>query len=251
MPRAHRHFLPGYLWHLTHRCHRKSFLLNYNVDRQRGLHWLFEAKKRYGLCVLNYMITSNHIHLLVRDTGVGVISRSMQLVAGRIAQEFNFRKGRKGAFWQDRYHATGVESNHHFVQAMIYIDLNMVRAGAVSHPCEWPFCGYYELLSKRKRYTIIHRKELMRLLDIDNETALMKIRQDWVDEALAKGPLRREEEWTQSLAVGGQTFLETLRKRLGPKARGRRIRYNNRMMGGVLKEESSAYGQSRGIKGAF
>jgi hypothetical protein len=23
MPRANRHFLPGHIWHITHRCHRK------------------------------------------------------------------------------------------------------------------------------------------------------------------------------------------------------------------------------------
>jgi putative transposase len=30
---------------------------------------LFEARKRYGLKVLNYIVTSNHIHLLVVDGG--------------------------------------------------------------------------------------------------------------------------------------------------------------------------------------
>jgi hypothetical protein len=30
------------------------------------LRWVFEAKKRFGLSVLNYMVTSNHIHLLVK-----------------------------------------------------------------------------------------------------------------------------------------------------------------------------------------
>jgi hypothetical protein len=29
-------------------------------DRRRYLHWVFEAKKRFGLCVLDYAITSNH-----------------------------------------------------------------------------------------------------------------------------------------------------------------------------------------------
>ena len=38
-------------------------------DRRRYLHWVFEAKKRFGLSVLNYMVTSNHVHLLVKDTG--------------------------------------------------------------------------------------------------------------------------------------------------------------------------------------
>ena len=79
MPRANRHFLPGYLWHITHRCHQRKFLLKFARDRRRYLHWLFEAKKRFGLCVLDYMITCNHIHLLVKDTGANVIAESMQL----------------------------------------------------------------------------------------------------------------------------------------------------------------------------
>ncbi len=53
------------------------------------------------------MVTSNHIHLLVRDTGKNVIPDSMQLISGRVAQEYNLRKKCKGAFWEDRYHANG------------------------------------------------------------------------------------------------------------------------------------------------
>lgn len=243
MPRASRHFLPGYLWHLTHRCHEKSFLLKYNTDRKRWLYWLFEAKKRYGLCVHNYMITSNHVHLLVKDTGAGVISRSMQLVAGRVAQEFNLRKGRRGAFWQDRYHATAVEKNHHFVLAMIYVDLNMVRAGAISHPCQWPFCGYYEHVARRKRYSIINRRELMGVLDIRSEPALVRMKRKWVEDALEEGPPCRDEKWTHSLAVGGQAFLETIKEKLGSNARGRRIRFDDGLAGGVIREECSVYSQ--------
>ena len=65
MPRANRCFLPGYLWHITHRCHRREFLLRFIRDRCRYLHRLFKAKKRQDLTILNYMVTSNHIHLLI------------------------------------------------------------------------------------------------------------------------------------------------------------------------------------------
>jgi len=98
MPRANRHFLPGHVWHITHRCHQKEFLLKFARDRSRWIKWLFEARKRYGLSVLNYVVTSNHIHLLVRDKRNQAIQRSMQLIASRTAQEYNVRKERKGAF---------------------------------------------------------------------------------------------------------------------------------------------------------
>jgi putative transposase len=68
---------------------------------------LFQVKKRYNTCILNYIVTSNHIHLLVLDNGSrDVIPKSLQLIAGRTGQEFNQRKNRKGAFWEDRYQKT-------------------------------------------------------------------------------------------------------------------------------------------------
>ena len=85
MARANRHYLPRHVWHITHRCHQQEFLLKFSKDRQNWLRWLFEAKKRYGLCVLNYIVTSNHINLLVQDTYENVIPQSMQLIAGKNA----------------------------------------------------------------------------------------------------------------------------------------------------------------------
>jgi Transposase IS200 like len=52
--------------------------------------WVFEAKKRFGLSVLNYAVTSNHVHLLVRYSGANVIPQSLQLIAGRTAQGYRF-----------------------------------------------------------------------------------------------------------------------------------------------------------------
>jgi putative transposase len=81
-----------------HLCRKREFLLKFARDRRTWSRWLFEAKKKYGLCVLNYMVTSNHIHLLVEDKGKGMIPRSIHLIAGRTAQNYNRRKKRKGAF---------------------------------------------------------------------------------------------------------------------------------------------------------
>lgn len=116
MARANRHHLPGYVWHITHRCHKKKFLLKFQKDKKRWIRWLFEAKKRFGLCVLNYTVTSNHIHLLVYDRKEDVIPKSIQLIAGRTAREYNIRKNRAGAFWEDRYHATAVHTDDHFIR---------------------------------------------------------------------------------------------------------------------------------------
>jgi len=50
MARANRHHIPGQVWHITHRCHKKEFLLKFARDRLRWHSWLFEAKNA-SVCV--------------------------------------------------------------------------------------------------------------------------------------------------------------------------------------------------------
>jgi len=239
LPRANRYFLPNQLWHLTHRCHEKAFLLKFARDRRRYLHWLFEAKKRFGLCVLNYMVTSNHIHLLVKDTDAGVISQSMQLIAGRTAQEYNQRKGRSGAFWEDRYHATAIEADEHLHRCLVYLDLNMVRAGAVEHPAEWPHSGYREIQEPPERYAVIDLMTLSILCGFTHVAHFQKAHRQWVEEALMRNTMARDDRWSEAIAVGSRTFVDKVKADLGIKAKYREVTET----GGAhtLREPKGAY----------
>jgi hypothetical protein len=165
--------------------------------------------------VLNFVITSNHVHLLAKDTGEGVIARSVQLAAGRTAQEYNQRKARQGAFWEDRYHATAVEAGEHLHRCLVYIDLNMVRAGAVSHPAAWESGGYREIQDPPQRYTLIDLKELSDASGFDDVVAFQRAHYRWVEDALVSGALTREERWSGSIAVGGSVFIERVKRKLG------------------------------------
>ena len=225
MARANRHYIPGYVWHITHRCHKKELLLKFVRDRKRWIHWLFVAKKQFNLSVLNYMVTSNHIHLLVHDnSGRDVIPKSMQLIAARTAQEYNTRKQRKGAFWEDRYHATAIEKNSHLNRCLVYIDLNMVRAGEVDHPKMWPFCGYNEIQNPPRRYRIIDLDNLVRLMGFTDLHNFQSAHKSWIDASLRVDERERERQWTESIAVGSKSYIEKVKKSLGFKAKGRSIK---------------------------
>ena len=239
MARANRHHLPGYVWHITHRCHKREFLLKFDKDKARWIHWLFEAKKRYGLTILDFTVTSNHIHLLVYDGKVNNIPTSIQLIAGRTGREYNQRKNRKGAFWEDRYHATAVKTGKHLISCLAYIDLNMVRAGVVQHPCEWGYGGYCEIQNPRQRYTLIDRQKLTALLDIKDNDQLAEYHRKWVEEVLKNGTNQRDAKWTQSIAVGDKEFVTETKAKLGSRAIGRREEENDE--GYELNESPSPY----------
>ena len=239
MPRANRFYRPGFVWHITHRCHKREFLLKFNKDKRRWIQWLYQAKKRYGLSVLNYTVTSNHIHLLVFEGKSGTIPRSLQLIAGRVGQEYNSRKYRKGAFWEDRYHATIIDRESFFVQCMLYIDFNMVRAGVVNHPEEWDFGGYQEIMYPKKRYSIIDQETLKAFFRVKNSQRLQEDYSLFVQRELKKKILDKEPAWSRGIAVGSETFVSNIQKNFGQKTEKRKI--ENGEVHWVLHEPGNSY----------
>ena len=124
-----------------------------------------------------------------------------------------------GAFWEDRYHATAVKTSKHLIRCLAYIDLNMVRAGAVKHPGEWVYGGYREIQNPKQRYTLIDRQKLTALFGIKDNDQLT--------------------EWTQSIAVGDKEFVKETKAKLGAKAIGRKGMKD--IEGYELKESQSPY----------
>jgi hypothetical protein len=66
----------------------------------------------------------------------------------RFSQWYNRRAGRKGTLWEGRYKSVIVEDDHTALRTMsAYIDLNPVRAGMVSDPGDYRWCGYADAMA--------------------------------------------------------------------------------------------------------
>jgi len=146
----------------------------------------------------------------------------MQLISGRTAQEFNKRHSRTGAFWEDRYHATAVQTNEHLARCLVYIDLNMVRAGEVSHPEEWSCSGYHEAKNPRRRGARLDNERLCSVFGFDSIEAFINAREIWISKQLRAGQLRRESFWTESVAVGNLEYALKMKRALAFNNPGRR-----------------------------
>ena len=242
MPRANRYYAPGLVWHLTHRCLGRDFLLKFEKEKRCWVRWLGVARRRYELSVLNYTVTRNHVHLCVYDHGQGEIARSMQLIQGQVALEYNRRKRRAGAFWHDRYHATAVETGVHALRCCSYIDLNMVRAGVVTHPSTWRWCGYGEILHGRQRFRLIDRPRLAEVIGLDHCDELAAVYGDRMEYVLAHEALEREAWWTEAVAVGDELFVEKVKGMLQQVRQTWELVTSERQDGSVvLKEPACPY----------
>jgi putative transposase len=173
---------------------------------------------------LDYAVTSNHIHLLAFDRGIhGSIAKAMHLASSRVAQEFNFRQERRGAFWEDRYHSTAVEANKHLIRCMTYIDLNMVRAGVVSHPSEWRHGGYREIQGIPNGYCLVDLEDWLEILGIGDVASLRKLHSSEVEREIEIQHNVRQARWSEAVAVGSEDFVNAFQRKVGGKIRRRTI----------------------------
>jgi putative transposase len=229
--------------HVTHRCHDQAFLLRYARDRDAYRARLREALKASGVHLLSYAVTSNHVHLLTLSDDLSTLSQTMQAVAGESAQAYNRRKERSGAFWSDRYHATMVQTGSHLWACLRYIDLNMVRAGAVGHPAEWEWTGWRELMGLRQRYRLLDLEELASCLEEPTVAAFRTRYGAMIEDALQRRELQRQPWWTESVAVGSQGFVKEAEDAL--RTQGLRLRTVVEETGDgawVLREAEPPYG---------
>jgi hypothetical protein len=170
----------------------------------------------------------------------------MQLVAGRTGQEYNRRKQRKGAFWEDRYHATAVDANAHLARCLIYLDLNMVRAGVVSHPHMWAHGGHKEILNPPNKYRLLARERLKNLLAM-NETTFTTAYLGWLGETMQTETCR-EPAWSESVAVSDKGFVERVKEEIGFRACGRKVYEGLEADMCVLREATCTYGSDSDMK---
>ena len=84
MPRSNRYILPGCAYHVTHRCHDRSSLLRFGLDRTEYVKRLRLALEIYPVHLLCYCITSNHIHLLLTAETPDGVSSLMQRLEGEL-----------------------------------------------------------------------------------------------------------------------------------------------------------------------
>jgi putative transposase len=214
MPRANRYVLDGRIYHLTHRCHDRQFLFRFAKDRNGYRRRLREAVLKTRVSLLSYNITGNHTHLIVYAEQACRISDLMQQAAGEFARDYNRRKRRSGAFWEGRYHATMVDTGEYLWECLRYVELNMVRCGAVKHPAEWEWSGYSELMGWRRRNRLLDLEKLMWLLRCSDADEFRKNFKVSLEEAIANDELKRQAKWTEAIAIGERSYVGAIEQEI-------------------------------------
>jgi len=197
MARPLRIEFPGALYHISSRGNAKQDIFFDEEDFTDFLTVLCQVVKRYHFVLHSYCLMHNHFHLLI-ETLEGNLSRGMRQLNGIYTQHINKRYQRVGHFFQGRYKSILVEKENYLLHLSRYIVLNPVRADMVTHPREWPWSSYTQLIGLAKGIPCLFTDWILAQFDKERKSAV-KAYQEFVLSGLdVESPLNQ---------IKGQIFL--------------------------------------------
>ncbi len=109
----------------------------------------------------------------------------------------------------------------------------------VQHPSEYNLSGYIEIQNPPERFSIINRKALVDLLGFKDDQHFQQVHYEWVESELRNGSVMKDSLWSESVAVGNDSFVKEIQQQLGGRVQGRSIVAHNGTT--VLKEPQPPY----------
>ncbi len=179
---SHSH--KGVRYMITNRVIGGSFIFG-DAEKQKFLNLIFEGMKRHSYRLLDYVLMDNHYHCVIEIDPIEDMSREevlerwylpqraktprepteeefdkfnkkihdISFVVGNFEQRFvqwyNKRMNRNGSLF-NRFDSVLIEDGRALAFIMAYITMNPVRAGLVTDPADYHWCGYTYRLAKGK-----------------------------------------------------------------------------------------------------
>lgn len=144
MPRRAREKSKTGIYHVMLRGINRQVIFEEDEDFEKFLLVLKDCKEVSGFELFAYCLLGNHVHLLLKN-GKEELDRIFKRIGVRYVYWYNFKYGRTGHLFQDRYRSEPVNDERYFMAVLKYILQNPVRARQCEKAEEyrWSSCGDY------------------------------------------------------------------------------------------------------------
>jgi putative transposase len=130
---------------LTFSCYHRLPLLAQMQMQETFLLALEQTRRRFQMRVYGYVVTPEHVHLLLSEPEERMLSKAVQLLKSKVsiqARKLGKRVAGGLPFWQTRYYDHNVRNYEGFVTQLRYIHRNPVKRGFCPTPEEWPWSSF-------------------------------------------------------------------------------------------------------------
>jgi putative transposase len=138
MPRGLvRYHHTGDFHFITFSCYHRLPFLKSIMARDLFESSLERNRRRYNFVVAGYVVMPEHVHLLVSEPRIGLLSRAIQALKLSVAVQ-----RRERPFWQARYYDFNVHNPTKRIEKLRYMHRNPVKRGLVAKPEEWKWSSF-------------------------------------------------------------------------------------------------------------
>ena len=177
--------MPGAVYHVILRGNDHRDIFADDKDRLRFYTILDNAFRRIPFKIHAFCLMTNHLHLEIQVADIP-LPRIMQRIALRYAQWFNWRHGKSGHLFQERYKAILVQADEYLKELAAYIHLNPVRAHIVNSPEKYKWSSHRAYLGKATLPWLETDFILSTFSSSDRKRA-QSLFQDYVDSLVGQG----------------------------------------------------------------
>jgi putative transposase len=138
MSRVARVVAVGLPHHITQRGNNRELVFT-APDHYRVYTAILRGNaERFGLTILGYCWMPNHVHLVGIPREEGSLAKAVGRTNYGYALWWNRESGRVGHLWQDRFYSCPLDEAH-TTAALVYVELNPVRARLAGRPSDYPW----------------------------------------------------------------------------------------------------------------
>ncbi|MBI5409796.1 MAG: transposase [Nitrospirae bacterium] len=199
----------GALYHITARGNERKNIFFSKTDYEKFLHYVAEAKKKFGIKLYAYVLMSNHYHLIV-ETPEANLSKTMQYINGSYTTYVNIKRRRSGHLFQGRYKAIIIDRDNYLLELSRYVHLNPVRAKIVPKPEEYLYSSYKTYISKNGN-RIVNESQILEMISDEKGRSKQEYKR-FVEAAIGRELDDPHKNVYGGIILGGTVFIkETLR----------------------------------------
>jgi putative transposase len=147
MARKERIHIPGAIYHVMLRGNDRRDIFGDDKDRFRFYGILNLVSQRYPFKIHAFCLMTNHIHMEIQVADIP-LAKTIQSIAQRYTQWFNWRYHKVGHLFQGRYKAVMIDADEYLLELAAYLHLNPVRAHLVERPEKYRWSSHRAFLGK-------------------------------------------------------------------------------------------------------
>ena len=127
MSRRARNKSESGIYHVMLRGINQQVIFEEDEDFEKFLSVLNDCKEVSGFKLFAYCLLGNHVHLLLK-VGKEELDQIFKRIGVRYVYWYNFKYGRTGHLFQDRFRSEPVDDERYFIAVLKYILRNPVKA---------------------------------------------------------------------------------------------------------------------------